>query len=72
MQEPIHRRGGQCFGHDRIEPAGVKVGSDRDTASFVRAIDNPVKRFGGVLPGGQHADVLVNRVPWRCWSARNG
>ena len=50
--------GGQALGHDRVEAGGVEVGGDGDGASFVGGVDEAVERFGGVLAGGQLADVV--------------
>src|SRR5215475_12086093 len=36
----------------------MDVAGDRDRASFVCGVDDAVERLGGVLAGGQHADVV--------------
>ena len=39
-------------------PDGVQIRRHRYRTPLVGGINNPVERFGGVLAGGQHADVI--------------
>ena len=48
----------QGFRHEGVEAGRVDVAGHGDRASLVGGIDDPVERFGGVLAGGQHADVV--------------
>ena len=58
VQEPVHGGGGQGFRHDGVEPGGVDVAGHGGGAAFVGGVGDAVERFGGVLPGGQHPDVV--------------
>ena len=58
VQEPVDGGGGEAFGHDRVEAGGVEVGGDGDGAAFVGGVDDAVEGFGGVLAGGELADVV--------------
>jgi site-specific DNA recombinase len=58
VQEPVDGGGGQGLGHDRVEPGRVNVAGHCQAAAFVGGVGDPVERLGGVLPGGQHADVV--------------
>ena len=58
VQEPVDGGGGEALGHDRVEAGGVEVGGDGDGAAFVGGVDEAVEGFGGVLAGGELADVV--------------
>src|SRR5258705_11340231 len=58
VEQPVDRRGGECFGHERVESGWVDVAGDRDRAPFVGGVDDAVERLGGVLSGRQHAYVV--------------
>jgi hypothetical protein len=58
VQEPVDGGGGQGLGHDRVEAGRFDVRGDGDGPAFVGGVDDPVERFGGVLAGGQAADVV--------------
>src|SRR5205814_8012426 len=53
MEEPVDGGGGQCLGHDRVEPRRVNVAGHRDRAPLVCGIHYPVERLGGVLTNRQ-------------------
>jgi hypothetical protein len=40
----------------------VGVASDRDGAAFAGGVDEQVEHFGGVMVGGQYADVVDEQV----------
>jgi site-specific DNA recombinase len=58
VQQPVDGGGGQGLGHDRVEAGGVNVAGHCQAAAFVGGVGDAVERLGGVLPGGQHADVV--------------
>jgi hypothetical protein len=41
-----------------LQAVAVTVAGDRDGAAFVGGVDDAVVRLGGVLAGGEHADVV--------------
>ena len=43
---------------EHVRFGGVDVAGHRDSAPFVGGVGDAVERLGGVLPGGQHADVV--------------
>ena len=58
VQGPVDCGGGEGLGHDRVEAGGVLVRGDGHGAPLVGRVHDAVERFGGSLPGGQHADVV--------------
>ena len=60
VQQPVDRCRGEGLRHDGVESGGVDVAGHRDGTALVGGVGDPVERLGGVLPGGQHADVVHN------------
>ncbi len=52
VQEPVDGRGGECLGHEFVEPGGVQVRGERDGAFLVGGIDEAVEPFRGVRGHG--------------------
>ena len=48
VQQPVDGGGGQGFGHEFVEAAGVQVRRDGYGAAFVGGFDDAVEPFGGV------------------------
>jgi hypothetical protein len=43
------------------KPSGVDVAGHGDGAAFAGGVGDAVERLGGVLPGGEHAEVVDGR-----------
>jgi hypothetical protein len=56
VQEPVDGDGGEALGHDRVEPAAVEIGGDRNGAAFLGGDDVAVEGFGGDLAGAGQDD----------------
>ena len=58
VQQPVDGGGGQCFGHEFVEPGRVEVRGDRHGAFLVSGVDQPVEAFGGVGRHRQKTDIV--------------
>ena len=53
MQQPVDGRGGQRFGHELVEAAGMQVRRDRHGPAFVGGFDDAVEPLGGIRTDGK-------------------
>jgi len=58
VEEPVHGRGRNGFGHQFIEAGGVDVGADGQGAFLVGGFHDPVETLGGVAGDWQQANVI--------------
>jgi len=58
VEEPVHGRGGECLGHELIEPGRVQVRGDSDGAFLVGGVHEPVQSLGGVVGDREEANVI--------------
>jgi O-antigen/teichoic acid export membrane protein len=58
VQQPVCDRGGEGFRHDGVVSGRVDVAGHSDGAALACGVSDAVEHLSGVLPGGQHADVV--------------
>jgi hypothetical protein len=66
VEEPVHGRGGDGFGHELIEAGGVDIRADRQGPLLVGGLDNPVEALAESAETGKrpmssiYADIRID------------